>query len=202
MTGSGERPEETGQSVNARQLREQLTEQLAAKYPHRPLRRWLLVEMGRNDMVFVGIAVVWLMFLLILYCGAIQSLKYALEGWHLHRVGIPTQAYVLVVTDRGRSLRTQYIFEAATGDGGTESFIKEERVVTRKAYESLVVGEEVSIVYDPANPSLSRIKGNGSYNADIALSPVLACILVPTTILMIVLPLNALRKRIVQWVRG
>jgi hypothetical protein len=196
-----ERPEKTGQSVNARQLREQLAERLAERYRHRSLRRWLLIEMGRNDVVFAGMVIASLMFFLVMSYGTIRSLKPALEVWYLHLNGIATQALVLEATDWGKSYSASYIYEAATGDGGTESIINGERVVTRKVYESLVVGEEVAIRYDPADPSRSIIEGNGVFTLDIALSLMLACIFVLPTILLIVLPLIALGRLMVQWVR-
>jgi hypothetical protein len=196
-----ERPEKTGQSVNARQLREQLAERLAERYRHRSLRRMLILAMGRNDVVFAGMTVVSLMFFLVMSYGTIRSLKPALEVWYLHLNGIATQALVLEATDWGRSYSASYIYEAATGDGGTESIINGERVVTRKVYESLVVGEEVAIRYDPADPSRSIIEGNGVFTLDIALSLMLACIFVLPTILLIVLPLIALGRLMVQWVR-
>jgi hypothetical protein len=202
MIDNEERPEEARQSVDFRQLRELAYNRLAERYRYRPLKRWLMVETGRNDVVFAGMAVVSLMFFLFFSYVAIQSLKPALEVWYLHLNGIATQALVLEATDWGRSYSASYIYEAATGDGGTESIINGERVVTRKVYESLVVGEEVSIRYDPADPSRSIIKGNGVFTLNIAISLMLAYIFVLPTILLIMLPLIALRNRIAQWVRG
>jgi len=81
MTGSGERPEETRQSVDARQLREQMFNQLAERCRYRPLKRWLMVEAGRNAVVLVGGGVASLAFLLPFSCIFLAELKTSIEDW-------------------------------------------------------------------------------------------------------------------------
>jgi hypothetical protein len=204
MAGSEERPEETGQSYDARRYREQLTEQLAERYRHRPITRMLILAMGRSDVVLVGMYVASIPFLLLFTFIFITGLKTGLEQWAswrpLLRDGITTQAIVTDGTDPGTDdHRIRYTYEATTANGKSKSYEHWENVNRFKSFE---VGDEVSIIYDPAEPSHSEIEGSQTYLFELITYLPGVCILVPLTILWMVLPLIALRNRIAQWVRG
>jgi hypothetical protein len=91
------------------------------------------------------------------------------------------------------------MYEATTVNGKSKSY---EHWANVNRFESFEVGDEVTIIYDPAKPSHSEIEGNQLYRWSFVLYLCGTCTMVPIAVLMIVLPLNALRKRIVQWVRG
>jgi hypothetical protein len=203
MIDNEERPEETRKSVDSRAVGEQLYDLVAAHYRRRPLRRWLFVQMARNNVVAAGVFLVILAEMILLSWISIGGLKDALEDWQswrpLLRDGITTQAIVLDGTRPGSDgHRIRYMYQATTTEG-IKTFENREYVTRFKSYE---VGEEVTIIYDPAEPSHSGIEGNQLYRWSFVLYLCGTCTMVPIAVLMIVVPLNALRKRLVQWVRG
>jgi hypothetical protein len=201
MTGRGKRPKETRQSVDVRQLREQLLNRAAERYRHRPLRRLLFVGASRSDVVLVGGG---LAFLLLFSFISITGLKTGLEDWAswqpLLRDGITTQAIVVDGTDTGTGdHRIRYMYEATAVNGKSKSYEHWEGV---NQFESFEVGDEVTIIYDPAEPSHSEIEGSQTYLLDIVIYLPGMCLFVLPTVLIIVLALAALGKLMVQWVRG
>jgi hypothetical protein len=158
-----------------------------------------LVELSQNNLFVAGLVTVCLIPLLFMSYVSIISLKSALEerrNWRLlQHEGIRTEAIILEVTDRGRDNRARYAYEVPIMDGQKLNIEKWEDVVA-STWRSLEAGEKVLIIYDPINPTNSRIEGNQRYDLG-SLTVVIynVCCFVPITGLMIVLSLAAIVKK-------
>jgi hypothetical protein len=117
------------------------------------------------------------------------------EDWnqwrHLRQSGIPAGAIVLEVDQgmsSGRGVR--YRYETTNEYGLHEPFETWEKVNSR-IRSQVEVGETVSILYDPEDPSISRIEGNYQYVILVGALP-LTCLLIPLTVVILVGPIYIL----------